>query len=55
MLRLRHSLRLAGDFVNYARVNRAWWVLLILPLIALALMAVGTTHVVVPYTVYTLF
>jgi len=55
MLRLRHAFRLMGDFGSYARVNRAWWLLALLPLIALALMAVGTTQVVVPYTVYTLF
>ena len=55
MLRIRHALRLAGDFGHYARVNRAWWLLLVAPLIALATLAVGTTQVVVPYTVYTLF
>lgn len=52
---MRHALRLAGDFGHYARVNRAWWLLLIVPLVALAMAAVGTTQVVVPYTVYTLF
>lgn len=55
MLRLRHALRLAGDFGHYARANRAWWLLLVAPFIALAMLAVGTTQVVVPYTVYTLF
>lgn len=55
MLRLRHALRLAGDFGYYARVNRAWWLLLIAPIIAIAVLAVGTTQAVVPYTVYTLF
>lgn len=55
MLRLRHSLRLALEFGSYARVNRAWWLLLVIPVLALGLAAVSATHVVVPYTVYTLF
>jgi hypothetical protein len=55
MLRLRHAFRLAGDFGHYARVNQAWWLLLIAPIIAFAILAVGGTQVVVPYTVYTLF
>lgn len=55
MLRLRHAVRLLGDFTSYARVNRAWWLLFVLPFIVLALLAVGTTQAVVPYTVYTLF
>lgn len=54
-MRLRHALRLAGDVGHYAKVNRTWWLLLIAPFIALAVLAVGTTQVVVPYTVYTLF
>ena len=55
MLRLRHSLRLVGEFGSYARANRAWWLLLVVPALALALMATSATQVVVPYTVYTLF
>lgn len=39
----------------YARVNRAWWLLMVIPLLVLAVSAVSATHVVVPYTVYTLF
>jgi len=55
VLRLRHSLRLVGEFGAYARVNRAWWLLMLVPLIVLGLLAIGTTQVVVPYTIYTLF
>lgn len=54
-MRLRYSLRLASDITSYARVYRAWWLLVVVPLIAMALLAVSTTQVVVPYTVYTLF
>lgn len=55
MLRIRHALRLAGDVGHYARVNQAWWLLLLAPIIALAILAVSSAQVVVPYTVYTLF
>lgn len=55
MLRLRHSLRLVADFGAYARLNRAWWLLLLVPVIVLGLLAIGTTQAVVPYTIYTLF
>lgn len=55
MLRLRYSVLLAGDIVRYARVYRAWWLLVAVPAIAIALLTVSTTQVVVPYTVYTLF
>lgn len=55
MLRLRHSLRLLGEFGHYARANRAWWLLLVVPVLALALLATTATQVAVPYTVYTLF
>lgn len=54
-MRLRHSLHLVREFGWYARENRAWWLLLVIPALALGLMAVGTTQVVVPYSVYTLF
>jgi len=55
MLRGRHALLLIRDFGSYARVNRAWWVLALIPVVAIAVFAVSATHVVVPYTVYTLF
>lgn len=55
VLRLRHSFRLVGEFFAFARVNRAWWLLLVLPVIAVGLVAVSATQAVVPYTVYTLF
>ncbi|MGI8936850.1 MAG: hypothetical protein ACR2JF_01305 [Iamia sp.] len=55
MLRLRHSARLAWELGSYARVNRAWWLLVVTPVVALALTATAGTQVVVPYTVYTMF
>ena len=55
MLRLQHAGRLAREVFWYARVNRAWWVLLLAPAVVVAMLLVGTAHVAVPYTVYTLF
>lgn len=55
MRRLRHAGILTWEFGRYARVGRAWWLFLILPVIALAVFSVGAAQVAVPYTVYTLF
>lgn len=55
MLRIRHSLRLVAGVAVFAGTNRIWWPLLILPFVAAALFAAGTTTVVVPYAVYSLF
>lgn len=55
MLRARHAALLIAEFASYAWVNRAWWLLMIVPVLVAAVMAVGATHAVVPYTVYTLF
>ena len=55
MLRARHAVRLVGELIMFARLNRAWWLLFVIPLLIVAVLAVGTTHAVVPYTVYTLF
>ena len=55
MLLVRHAVRLAADFLLYARLNKAWW---LLPAAALLLVAIalGTaTQAVVPYAVYTFF
>lgn len=55
MLRLRYAARLVFEFGSYARVNRAWWILAVIPIVVVAWLLVGSAHVVVPYTVYTFF
>jgi hypothetical protein len=55
VLRLRHAVRLVSDVVLYSSSHRAWWLLLVAPIIALAVLAVTTTQAAVPYAVYTLF
>ncbi|MEZ5322017.1 MAG: hypothetical protein R2698_08095 [Microthrixaceae bacterium] len=55
MLRVRHALWLLGEVAYFAKLNRAWWMLLVIPLVAVGLLVVATTHTVLPYTVYTLF
>lgn len=55
MLRIKHLWRLTGSFVSYAVVNRVWWILPLMLLLALfgAFIAVG--QAAAPYTIYTLF
>lgn len=55
MLRLRHSFRLAGEFVSYAVVNRVWWVVPLVAVLGLIALAVTVTQAAAPYTLYTLF
>jgi len=55
VLRLRHALRLMSDVVLYSSAHRAWWLLLVAPIIALGILAVTTAQATVPYAVYTLF
>ncbi|MEX0767725.1 MAG: hypothetical protein WD029_04560 [Microthrixaceae bacterium] len=55
MLFFRHAARLAADFVVYARINKAWWLIPVAALLMVAI-ALGTaTQAVVPYAVYTFF
>lgn len=55
MLRLCHTVRLAADVGSYARLNRAWWIVPIVAVLAAALTLGAATQTVVPYAVYTLF
>lgn len=55
MLRLRHAARLGGEFVAYAVVNRVWWILPLVAVLAIVALAVTVTQAAAPYTLYTLF
>ncbi len=55
MLRLRHLFRLCGDFVAYAVVNRAWWVLPLMATLAVVTVFIVVGQAAAPYTLYTLF
>ncbi len=55
MLRLRHAGRLAGEFVAYAVVNRVWWIVPLVAVLAVIGLAVTVTQAAAPYTLYTLF
>jgi hypothetical protein len=55
VLRLRHSFLLAREFAAYAVVNRVWWILPLVALLALIAVAVTVTQAAAPYTLYTLF
>jgi hypothetical protein len=55
MGRLRYAARLGGEFVSYSVVNRAWWVVPLVFLLALLALAIMVGQAAAPYTLYTLF
>ena len=54
-LRLKHLVRLTKDVSRFALVNRVWWFVPMMALLALIMIAVTSTQAVVPVAVYTLF
>jgi hypothetical protein len=54
-LRVRHLLRLTGDLMAYAVINRAWWVPPLTLLLALATLLVLIGQAAAPVTLYPLF
>lgn len=54
-LRARHLLRLTGDLMAYAAINRAWWVPPLTLLLALATLLVLIGQAAAPVTLYPLF
>lgn len=55
LLRLKHLVRLSRDVGRFALLNRAWWFIPIMAVLALVALAATTTQAVVPVAVYTLF
>ncbi|MBN1530830.1 MAG: hypothetical protein JW895_17345 [Thermoleophilaceae bacterium] len=55
LLRTRHLFRLFGDFVTYAVVNRAWWVLPVTLTLALVTLLVVVGQAAAPVTLYPMF
>jgi hypothetical protein len=55
MLRTRSTLRLGGEFVAYAVVNRVWWVIPLMLLLVLATLVVVVGQVAAPVSIYPLF
>ena len=55
LLRARHFLRLSGDFVAYAVINRAWWVLPVTFLLAVVTILVIVGQAAAPVTLYPMF
>ena len=51
----RHGFSLGREFIAYAVVNRAWWVLPVVVILAVAALGVVAGQVVAPYTLYTVF
>jgi hypothetical protein len=55
VLRARHLLRLSGDLLSYAVVNRAWWVPALTLVLALATVLITIGQAAAPVTLYPLF
>ena len=55
MLRARYFFGLCGEFVAYAVVNRAWWVIPLMLLLALATLLVLIGQAAAPVSIYPLF
>jgi hypothetical protein len=55
MLRARHFLRLVRDFSGFAVVNRVWWILPLMALLALITVFIIVGQAAAPYTLYTVF
>jgi hypothetical protein len=55
MLRTRHLLRLVRDVCGFAVVNRAWWILPLMALLAIITVFIVVGQAAAPYTLYTVF
>jgi hypothetical protein len=55
VLRTRHFFGLCGEFVAYAVVNRAWWVIPVMLLLALIALLILVGQAAAPVTLYPLF
>lgn len=55
VLRFRHTARLAGDLVAYAVINRVWWILPLILLLAVASLVIVIGQAAAPVTLYPMF
>lgn len=55
MLRARHFLRLVRDVGGFAVINRAWWILPLMALLAVITVFIIVGQAAAPYTLYTVF
>lgn len=55
MLRTRHLFRLVRDVCGFAVVNRAWWILPLMALLAIITVFIVVGQAAAPYTLYTVF
>lgn len=55
VLRLRHAARLAGELVGFAFVNRLWWLLPMVLVLAIASLVIVVGQAAAPVTLYPMF
>ncbi len=55
LLRSRHLLRLVRDMTGFAIVNRVWWLLPLMLILAAVTVFIVVGQAAAPYTLYTVF
>jgi hypothetical protein len=55
VMRLRYTVRLAGEVVLFAKLNRAWWLIPIVLALLTAILITVVGQAAAPWTMYTLF
>lgn len=54
-MRVRHLLGLVNEFVMYSLVNRTWWLLPIMVLMAVMMLLITVGQTAAPYSLYAFF
>ena len=54
-LRFRHSARLVRDLIGFAVLNRAWWLIPVMVVLAVITIFIVVGQAAAPYTLYTVF
>jgi hypothetical protein len=55
LLRSSHLLRLVRDVIGFAVVNRTWWLLPLMAVLAVVTIFIVVSQAAAPYTLYTVF
>lgn len=55
MLRARHAAHLVADFAAYAVINRVWWILPLMAVLAVGALLVVVGQAAAPVTLYPMF
>ncbi len=54
-LRMRYMARFSGEIVDYAVVNRVWWIVPLMLVVAIVTLLVVVGQAAAPFTLYPMF